>query len=90
MSLAQLLFDPVTRFHYSCEVMPGDDGREQADNCGDAENMELSPSPHAAKELIHFNCTPPMKVGNVLHHADWGFIFTVLKIALYMQLNLDY
>lgn len=68
--------------------MPGDDGREQADNYGDAWNMEVSPSLLAAKELIHFSCTP-MKVGNVLLQGNCGLIFTVL-IFLYVQLNLDH
>lgn len=31
--------------------MLGDDGGEQADNYGDAENLELSLSPFAAQEL---------------------------------------
>lgn len=53
---ASIPCDPVKRFHYSCEVMPADDGREH--NCGDTENMELSPFSHAAKELIHLNCSP--------------------------------
>lgn len=51
--------------------MPGDDGGEQADNYGDAENLELSLSPLAAQELLHFSCTP-MKVWNILLQADLG------------------
>lgn len=50
--------------------------------------MELTPSPRAAKELIHFSRNPT-KVANVLLQAGWRFIFTVLKICLYGRLNLD-
>lgn len=74
-------------FRCRCEVTPGDDGKEQADNCGDAENMELSPSPHAAMEPKHIPPPGLINVGNVLQQANRGFIFTVLKID-YLQLNL--
>lgn len=43
--------------------------------------MELAPSPHAAKELIHFSRTPT-KVANVPLRADTRFIFTVLNIFI--------
>lgn len=45
--------------------------------------MDLAPSPHAAKELIHFRCTPT-KVANVLLQADSRFIFTALNIFISM------